>query len=210
MRDSEDTSLKTERGTYDDIINNPENYKHIIITEDGVGGAFISSNIEDKETLWPRIGAALLASASKAGLGIEEVSNILLSAHDKPMKRKCQEKQMTINRMQKEAFGTAVANGFHEEEKSLAEFLCLIHSEVSEALEADRHGRRANLDAYIEEGKTKNAFLAYIKDTVEDELADVVIRVADLCGYLDINLEEHIKAKMEFNTSRGYRHGKKY
>ena len=37
-----------------------------------------------------------------------------------------------------------------------------------------------------------------------------VIRIADLCGYLNIDLESHIKAKMRYNESRPYKHGKEY
>lgn len=42
------------------------------------------------------------------------------------------------------------------------------------------------------------------------ELADAVIRIADLCGALGIDLEEVIAKKMGYNESRPYRHGKRY
>ena len=42
------------------------------------------------------------------------------------------------------------------------------------------------------------------------ELADAVIRSADLCGALGIDLEEVISEKMKYNEGRPYRHGKKY
>ncbi|MDR1340654.1 MAG: hypothetical protein LBK58_11480, partial [Prevotellaceae bacterium] len=56
----------------------------------------------------------------------------------------------------------------------------------------------------------KNSFKANIKNTVEDELADVIIRTLDLCGHLGIDIERHIEMKMKYNESRGYKHGKNY
>lgn len=70
----------------------------------------------------------------------------------------------------------------------VATVLCLIHSEVSEALEALRKRDRANL---------------------EEELADVVIRCLDFAGGAGINLDGVVAAKLERNRGRGYRHGGK-
>ncbi|WP_319758472.1 hypothetical protein [uncultured Sphaerochaeta sp.] len=117
---------------------------------------------------------------------------------------------MTIKQLQDRAYGNALNHGFHKKNQNLGEMLCLIHSEISEALEADRNGRRANLEAYVSNGKSKEAFLEHVKDSVEDELADAVIRIADLCGYLNIDLQKHIEAKMNYNKDRGYLHGKLY
>lgn len=66
--------------------------------------------------------------------------------------------------------------------------LALIHSEVSEALEAFRVGER---------------------ECVAEELADVVIRCLDMAAGLDIDLDAEIAAKMEKNRNRPYRHGGK-
>ena len=48
------------------------------------------------------------------------------------------------------------------------------------------------------------------KDKFQDEIADTFIRLLDLCGYLNINIDEWIDAKLEYNRTRGYKHGKKY
>jgi NTP pyrophosphatase (non-canonical NTP hydrolase) len=67
--------------------------------------------------------------------------------------------------------------------------LSLIHDEVSEAVE----------------GLRKDDI-----DNFKEELADVVIRVADLSGGLGIDLEAEIKKKMEINKSRPWKHGKTF
>jgi NTP pyrophosphatase (non-canonical NTP hydrolase) len=53
-------------------------------------------------------------------------------------------------------------------------------------------------------------FEILIKNTVEDEIADVLIRTLDLCGWLGIDIEKHVEWKMRYNESRKYKHGKKY
>lgn len=66
--------------------------------------------------------------------------------------------------------------------------LMLMASELGEACEALRNGDEVNL---------------------AEELADVVIRVADFCGWRCIDLESAIAEKMEKNRSRPYLHGGK-
>ena len=125
---------------------------------------------------------------------------------------------MTIKELQNKAFSNALQHGFHHKEQSLGELLCLIHSELSEALEADRNGKRADLDRYrkvIEKfshspKKCRSSFEFFVKDTVEDELADAMIRIADLAGYLGIDLEAHVLEKMKYNKKRPRLHGKAY
>lgn len=42
------------------------------------------------------------------------------------------------------------------------------------------------------------------------ELADAVIRIADLCGHLGIDLDAVIAEKMAYNDGRPYKHGKRF
>ena len=119
-----------------------------------------------------------------------------------------------INELSKEIDEINKANGFYEGKKNIGEMLCLIHSEVSEALEADREGQYAfgvtkSLINLKEDKDFKFQFQG-TKDTFEDELADIMIRVMDLAAYKNIDLESHIKAKMRYNSLREYKHGKKY
>ena len=76
------------------------------------------------------------------------------------------------------------------------EKIALMHSELSEALEADRK----DLPSDHIEGFTG----------VEEELADTVIRILDFAGHHQLRLGEAIIAKLQFNLSRPYKHGKAY
>lgn len=86
-------------------------------------------------------------------------------------------------------------------EYNLPEKLMLIVSELGEACEALRKNIR-------QKGKK------WTKDTFEDEISDVWIRLADLCGKLEkeygINWEWQIKKKMTYNKKRKYKHGKSF
>lgn len=130
-----------------------------------------------------------------------------------------------INKLAEEVHANAKNKGFFDTEKNIGEMLCLIHSEVSEALEADRKNHYTNLkeDWYIKglanpnygasfnsNESFKNEFKKSVKNTFEDELADVMIRVMDLAAFKGIDLESHIKAKMRYNAMRKHKHGKKY
>lgn len=88
----------------------------------------------------------------------------------------------------------ATEHGFHKEKKSDAHWLCLIISEVMEAVEADRKGKYANIphnkentifDDKCFHNKNVNFvqhFKDYVKDTRADELADTAIRIFDFIG----------------------------
>lgn len=137
---------------------------------------------------------------------------------------------MEIKELQKEIHQNNVAKGFWEdkETKNVPELLMLCVSELSEALEAHCKGRmnrlrvfnqdlgyaRVTIEDFTEGNENlpwlKNRFETEIKDTFEDEIADTVIRLLDLSEGLGIDLETHIRLKLQYNKTRPYKHNKAY
>lgn len=125
-----------------------------------------------------------------------------------------------LNEISKEVYEANKLKGFDVKSENIGQSLCLIHSEISEALEAIRKDRHANLsrinfilgDEAImsEEEHFKIKFELHIKDTFEDELADTFIRLMDLVGGLEIDIDKHIELKRRFNSLREYKHGKAF
>lgn len=97
----------------------------------------------------------------------------------------------TLNRYAKDCHQRAVAKGFWDETHSVGHYLMLVVSELSEAVEADRIGKWAKLDhdtidtlQRIAGAPYAQEFLREVKDRVEDEIADAVIRMLDLLGWM--------------------------
>ena len=79
--------------------------------------------------------------------------------------------------------------GFRTDSENIPEKIALCHSELSEALEANRSGDW---------------------DNFTEELADTMIRILDICGSLDLNIATAIDKKMQKNEQRPQKHGRKY
>lgn len=97
-------------------------------------------------------------------------------------------KNMNLNELAKKAYENAKAKGFHDEKHTDGHYLMLVMCELAEAVEADRCGKRADrkeferLAGTCEDVVWPHLFEMYIKDSVEDELADAVIRTLDYIG----------------------------
>ena len=109
---------------------------------------------------------------------------------------------MKINNAVKESYENARDHGWHDKQRSIGDLICLMHSELSEALEEHRNGKAPTEIYYNENKPTK-------PEGIPVELADCVIRIFDFCGLYGIDLEEVLKVKMEYNKTRPYRHGNK-
>ena len=107
--------------------------------------------------------------------------------------------------------------GFNKNDVPLR--MMLTHTEISEAFEAFRNDKWANPAEFkqLTKGYTwedsstsfKAFFEEHIKDSFEDEIADSLIRLLDLCAFLDIDIEFFIKQKMKYNETRGFKYGGK-
>lgn len=103
-----------------------------------------------------------------------------------------------LKELQVESAKIAREHGFKTSWDNFPEKLMLIVSELSEALEEFRAGRK---DVWYRDTDQK-------PEGIGMELADVQIRLAELCETLEIDLETCIIEKQEFNKSREFMHGK--
>lgn len=101
-----------------------------------------------------------------------------------------------IDYVQKAVHENAVSKGFYVTPPEEGTAIALMHSELSEALDAARHGNQPSDHIPAFSG-------------VEEELADTVIRIMDWCGHKGYRLGEAIVAKMAFNATRPQMHGGK-
>jgi len=96
---------------------------------------------------------------------------------------------MELKELCKESHKIAKEKGFYDRDRDIPELLMLCVSELGEACEADRHGDW---------------------EMFKEEIADTFIRLADMCEFLEIDIEEEIERKSKINKKRQYRHGKRY
>lgn len=133
-----------------------------------------------------------------------------------------------LNELSRKIYNANKEKGFYDEPREIGTLLMLVVSELSEALEADRKNNSNKLEIFLDDLKyaklsiedfslqndncnwIKNKFKTTIKDSFEDEIADAMIRLLDLCGHLNIDIEKHIDLKLRYNETRPYKHDKKY
>lgn len=99
------------------------------------------------------------------------------------------------NWLEKRIYRINRLKGWLTNERKDGELIALIHSEISECLEALRHGNPKSDKIDI--------------SNAEEELADAVIRIMDMAFTKKFNIPEALMKKLEYNKTRPYRHGGK-
>jgi len=132
-----------------------------------------------------------------------------------------------LNDLSKQFHEFQINAGFAD--SNITQRLMLVHSEISEAFEAyrkDKYARLTDFEALVSKSRIiqkdpsyvgtispefawKTKFESCIKDSFEDELADVIIRLLALCAENNIDIERHIQLKMKYNELRGFKYGGK-
>ena len=103
-----------------------------------------------------------------------------------------------FNQQQRVNFSIAKDHGFEEDTQNFGEKVALMHSELSEAL-----------DYFRKDPATKSDHIPEFTG-IEEEFADVIIRVMSTAQYHHLRLAEAIVAKSDFNASRPFKHGKRF
>ena len=101
-----------------------------------------------------------------------------------------------VTDVQRDIHQLAALKGWWDQPRNDGELIALIHSELSECLEALRHGNPPD-----------NKLPEFT--SAEVELADAVIRILDMAEARGWQVAEAMVAKHEFNRSREWKHGGK-
>lgn len=119
----------------------------------------------------------------------------------------------TLRRAADDVYAVNEANGWFESERTVGEDIALLHSEVSEMLEAFREFGLKDITGHTLTLKHQGDGLAQVTPPKPEgfgsECADVLIRLLDTCKRRGIDLGFEFERKLQHNAGRGHRHGGK-
>ena len=100
-----------------------------------------------------------------------------------------------LSELRDRAYRVACDKGFHDEQKPDAVYKMLIITEIAEAVQADRKRLYADKDKFdyaVDRGAfdCEEAYEMYIKESLESDLADIIIRMLDYCGTRNIKFRK--------------------
>jgi NTP pyrophosphatase (non-canonical NTP hydrolase) len=98
----------------------------------------------------------------------------------------------------------ARSKGWWDGERPLGDIMVNIHSELSEAWEEFRAGKPVSRVYFSVDDKGNSK-----PEGFPIEIADTLIRIFDLCGQYNIDIENAIEMKMNYNYIGDWRHGGK-
>jgi NTP pyrophosphatase (non-canonical NTP hydrolase) len=128
---------------------------------------------------------------------------------------------MNLTNISKRIHLANVEKGFYDDIENIPQDyliikqLALVLTEIAEAIEVLRkNGIDNTLNPHFPSALTIDESIAEYKKTYKDtfqaEMADTFIRLFDLCGYLNIDIDSWVDTVLEANKHRPYKHGKKY
>ena len=106
-----------------------------------------------------------------------------------------------LNELKDKAYQCAKDKGFYEKELFPSEHIMFIVAEIGEAINAYQEQRFANRVMFEKNFDTpqvnpeehwKYCFEIFIKDSVEDELADIFIHLLSFIGWLGVDINEKL------------------
>ncbi len=112
---------------------------------------------------------------------------------------------MDIKELQKDVHRVAKEKGWHDQERTVPMFIANTHRELSEAFQKYTTGEGTKPYTCVDFHNPPS-----IKpEGYGIELADVILRILDEAELRNIDMEECLKHKHEYNKTRSYRHGNK-
>lgn len=121
-----------------------------------------------------------------------------------------------LNELRDEIYSDAVKHGLWDEDYLLK---TLVNSDavrdsgllqIYKIVNTEQEIRRvhATLRVFMENQELLKSVLDEEEDYFREELADVIITALSAAGYLGIDIDKAVRAKMEINRGREWRHGK--